>query len=239
MAGIRFNIDPLKKRVARISQELRADAFKPVMERLVARVLDRCAATTPVRSVSVINANQEREYDHRVNYIPSYHDETDPCLRVRDGKHWLLSGGNWYLANMRRIPDAAQSDYQMLLAERERRMQTTRNRFISQRSQARFLYRKSWSQCAQSLRVPHKASGQALSSETRRKPPVNPPRGYGQWRGGKNTLSAVIYNPFLEQPSRYITFNSRAILANAKAASSTNFKRDIERHLRNRITATQ
>lgn len=239
MAGIRFNITPLKKRIERISKELRADAFKPVMERLAYRVLDKCAATTPVRSVSLITANQQREYEHRINYIPSFHDETDPCLRVRDDKHWVLSGGNWYLANLRRIPDSVQSDYQTLLAERERRMQTTRQTFISQRAQARLLYRKSWGQCAQSLRVPHKWSNQVSRSETRRKPKVNPPRGYGQWRGGKHTLTATIYNPFLEQPSRYITFSSRVILANAKAACSTNFKRDIERHFRNRLTATQ
>lgn len=211
---------------------MRADKFKPLVEKLVSDVLTECVKMTPVRDAGLIEAAQQRQYDHRINYIPSVHTREDPTLIVNGDQHWLWSGGKWYLASEWRLPPQASASYHDLLTERNRRIQRIGNRpFINDRKQARFLYAKSWSQCATSLNVPIRVAGQITRSHTRRRPPKEPRRGYGQWRGGKDRLTAVIYNPFLNEPSMYKDFDPRQILMAADAKARPRFNRQMEKQI--------
>jgi hypothetical protein len=115
----------------------------------------------------------------------------------------------------------------------------SRDTFIEQRAQARFLYRKSWMQCAESARLRVTASSAVKASVTRRRPEKNPPKGYVQWRGGKDVLSLVIFNPFLDQKSRYKPFTSKQILDKASAKERPRFKRDTENRIRRALYAAR
>jgi hypothetical protein len=108
-----------------------------------------------------------------------------------------------------------------------------KNRFVEERAQARFLYKKSWLQCAQSARLNVRVSREVARSVTRRRNPVQqPPRGYAQWRGGSGALSLVIYNPFLEQPSNYKKFTGKEILVRSASRFKAQFTRDVNNRLR-------
>lgn len=105
--------------------------------------------------------------------------------------------------------------------------------FIEERAQARFLYKKSWYQCAQSARLNVRVSREVARSVTRRRNPVQqPPRGYAQWRGGSGVVSLVIYNPFLEQPSSYKKFTGKEILTRASSRFKGQFNRDVNNRIR-------
>lgn len=108
----------------------------------------------------------------------------------------------------------------------------SRSAFLGSRAPARFLYRASWGQCARSLGLYINESSDVLSSHTRRNPEEQPPQGYGQVRGGKNVISVVIYNPFLEIPSRYKPFSGRQIMADALAKHRPNFVRKVQSRMR-------
>lgn len=228
--GFRIDVTNLRRKLARKERALTAESFRPELEKHATAVLNDAAASTPVRDLSTIQAAQNKQYDARINCIPSAHELIDPSLRVNsnNGQHWLFSGGKWYLASEWKLPPNQWAQYQALEQERNRRMQKPRGQFISERAQARFLYRKSWLQVGQSLGLRMRSTGQVANSHTRRKPPKEPPRGYGQWRGGRNVLSAVVYNPFLEIPSRYKQFSGRAILAAAQAKNAPRFLRATE-----------
>jgi hypothetical protein len=60
---------------------------------------------------------------------------------------------------------------------------------------------------------------------------VNPPKAYGQVRGGKNVIAIVVSNPFLEQQSRYKDFSGKQILAQAQAKHVGAYQRAMQRRL--------
>jgi len=229
MTGFRLPLDKLRKRIKSLTANLRADDFKPELERFVTRSLKTAIDTTPARDAALIEAAQKKQYDNRINYIPSVHTVEDPTLIVNDkGEHWLFSGGKWFLANQWRINGKPQSDYMDLIAERNRRIQRIgRKPFVNDRKQARFLYKKSWWQVGQSLRLNVPVASRVSASRTRRRPVKEPPKGYGQWRGGSKVLSAVIYNPFLQTESRYKNFSGKLILRSAAAKHRPQFLAEV------------
>jgi hypothetical protein len=103
--------------------------------------------------------------------------------------------------------------------------------------QARFLYRKSWSQVGESLGLSIIAAAQVKTSLTRRKPPHDPPRGYAQIRGGKTVLNVLIYNPFLNTESDYKDFDAADILDPAIARHRPAFVAAVERRLQRALYA--
>lgn len=109
--------------------------------------------------------------------------------------------------------------------------------FIKERSQARFLYRKSWKQAADSVRMRVSVSPAVSASVTRRRPAVNPPRAFAQWRGGGEKLSLVVFNPFLNIPSKYKKFNAKSVLDRAMAKHIAQFKKDVNNRVRREIYA--
>ena len=239
MTGFRMDLSPLKRRLAKAGVSIRASAFRPDIEKFAASSLQTVVLTMPVRQVSKIVAAQTRQYDNRVNFIPSSHKLTDPALRVNDEGHWLHVGGKWYRPNVNRVPDEVWGVYQTLLHERNRRItRANQRKFIDERKQARFLYRKSWKQVADSARVRVSVSTDVRNAVTRRrKPVVQPLRGYARWQGGGDVLSLTMYNPFLEQRSRYKPFSGKTILAKAMARNLPQFRRDTENRVRRAIYA--
>lgn len=114
----------------------------------------------------------------------------------------------------------------------------TQSQFIEERAQARFLYRRSWMQVCASARLRVSVSPAVSRAVTRRRNPVaQPPRGYAQWRGGAKVLSLVIFNPFLNIPSRYKTFNAQTILDRAMAVHRPAFKKAAANRVRREIYA--
>ena len=232
-AGFRIDATQARRKFAKVRRAISANAFRVELMEFVRKSLNTAAQTTPVREASLIRANQSKQYDHRINYIPSYHTLENPSLIVNDmGEHWIYSGGKWYNGAWH-LPDEVFSEYQDLLSERERRMQTNRQAFINSRSAARFLYRDSWSEVAESLGLP----AMTRKGRSRRNPPKAPPRGYGQIRGGKDVLSVDIRNPFLEQPSQYKSFSGRVILQAAMNKHRNEFEKATGRAFRNTIKA--
>ncbi len=182
---------------------------------------------TPVRDEGLIAAAQATQYRHRVNYIPSVHELADPSLIVNDaGQAWILYAGKWYNAEWN-LPIEVWAAYQDLNEERNRRLETSQSEFIEARKQARFLWQRSWWQVAQSLAITIGVMAEIIASKTRRKPPKEPPKGYGQWRGGGQIISIVIYNPFLEEEGEYKVSNGKQILAQATAQNKSRFYKDV------------
>jgi hypothetical protein len=222
MAAIRLPLKQIASRIQALRARITASQFKPEVTRHASRVLSTCVKLTPVRSASLITRNQKKQYLNRINYIPSFHQLIDPTLIVNNdtGEFWLYVGGKWYNATWQNLPAQVQSALGELEAERDRRMNTSREEFVAFRVQARFLYQKSWTQVARSAGVSIEASGDVLKAVSRRtESQINgeykaeQPKGYAQWRGGKDTLTIVVYNPFLEQPSQYKDFSGKDILA--------------------------
>ncbi len=108
----------------------------------------------------------------------------------------------------------------------------SRSAFLGSRAPARFLYKASWGQCARSLGLFISESSDVLSAHTRRNPEEEPPQGYGQVRGGKNVISVVIYNPFLEIPSRYKLFTGKQIMADAMQKHRPSFIRKVQSRMK-------
>lgn len=237
MTGIRYNRSGIRALFEAKKKRISAASFRPQVRRYASDVLSKCVTTTPKRTLGLIRPAQRKQWKLRVNYIPSNHHESDPMLIVNDaGEHWLKHNAKWLHANKWTLRPDAWATYQMLLAERDRRMQTSREEFVEGRAQARFLYKKSWTQVARSLGVAIIAAGQILASRTRRKPPKSPPKAYGQWRGGKDVLSASIVNPFLEIKTAYWIGNGKQILAAAIARCRPKFEREIAREVERRLS---
>lgn len=221
--GLRLPIDTLRRRFAKLKDSTRAEDFRPELARFATATLKDCIATTPVRSDALIARNQVVQYHHRVNYIPSFHTLNDPTLIHNEQEEdWIYYGGKWYNGAWD-LPSDVYAAYQELWQERQRRLSTAQGEFVDERKQARFLYQRSWWQVMQSLGLSASVAAAISASRTRRKPAKEPSRGYGQWRGGKNVLTILIVNTFLDVKGKYWQGNGKAILAQATAKNKTRF----------------
>ncbi len=235
---LRIDTGGARKKNDRLLRGLRANDFRALLMEYLRKTLTTAAQMTPTRDLGLIQRNQSREYDHRINWIPSYHSLENPSLRVNeDGEHWIYCDGKWYNGAWD-LPDNVYAQYQGLIAERNRRMRTPRGPFIRNRAQARYLYRKSWSQVGESVGV-NVPVGVASKSFSRHNPPKDPPRGYGIVRGGKQALSVEVRNPFLLQPSRYISFSARNIAATAAQRHRKAFLAAVDKQSRATIKRLQ
>ncbi len=229
----------LGRRIAKLKQSTQASSFRPELERHVSRVLTDCIAMTPARPEAKITAAQRGQYKARINAIPSVHTLTDPALRVNDmGEEWIHANGKWYRSDWH-LPDEVYAAYQQLAEERARRMSTLESEFIANRLQARWLYQRSWWQVAKSLGIALSVAAQIIASHTRRKPAKEPPKGYGQWRGGKSVLSVVIRNPFLDAAGRYWNGNGQQILAQSTAKNLPRFQKEVNDKIKREISAAR
>lgn len=113
----------------------------------------------------------------------------------------------------------------------------SRRDFIASRLPARFLYKASWGQVARSLGLYFSESADVLSAHTRRNPEEDPPKGYGQYRGGKTAFSVVIYNPFLETKSRYKNFTGKEIIGDAMESGKEQFQKRVDAKMRRVVYA--
>lgn len=226
--GLRIDTSKMRRELDNKKAKIRADVFKPELKTYARKVLQSAMKATPTRNLAKITRAQTNQYAHRINYIPSFHELCDPSLIVKeDGSAWLYLNGVWYAASYRKLPDEAQAAYNELMSERERRMETPMEAFITGRAQARFLYRRSWYEVGMSIGIQMTATSNVKDSQSRRKPEEQPPQGYGQWRGGKRVLSIVIYNPFLETESKHKPFSGKAILASASSLHFAEFRGEI------------
>lgn len=216
-----------------------ASAFEPELLTFTGRVLATAIELTPVRDEALIEGNQRRQYENRVSYIHSIHwTDADPRLVVGDDGEFLFYGGKWY-RTWWKLPDEVFAAYMVLDAERERRLRTPESVFVNARKQARFLYRKSWWQVARSIKVALSVAQNVIAATTRRKPAKMPPQGYAQIRGGKDVLTVVIFNPFLEQESRYKPFSGKSILRQATSIHRKSFRNDVENKVRRLVRAAK
>lgn len=242
MTGLRIapQIGVLGRRMQRLKRSVRADEFRPELARHTKRVLDDCVKATPVRNEALITRAQVKQYEHRINYIPSVHTLSDPSLIVNDqGQPWVYMGGKWYLAT-NNMPPQVYGAYQQLNAERNRRIQTTQSDFVAQRKQARFLYQRSWWQVGQSLGLVVSVAAAVIASHTRRKPAKEPPKSYGQWRGGTKVLSVVIFNRFLDIVTKYWpSGNGKQILAQSNAKNLPRLRKECADKVKREISAAR
>lgn len=218
---------------------IRASTFSPEVLRFLKRSLTSAIQATPARSAAVIRRNQRIQYAHRINYIPSFQTLEDPSLIVKEsGDQWMLRHGKWYRPDIWELPNDVWNDYEILNRERERRMETTESEFIENRVQARFLFKKSWFEIGQSAGINVPCPADVRNSITRRrKPPLAPPKGYAQKRGGKDTFSVVVRNPFMEQTSpgghtplataRYKPFSGQDIMIRSQAKHRAKFNKEV------------
>lgn len=227
MTGFRV-VSPVLEVIAGLKVNPAAADFAPEVRRFLSRSLTTAIQLTPALSLGTIRAAQRKQYANRINYIPSVHDLIDPTLIVKsDGTQWLYTGNKWYRPDMWKLSDDVWNTYMSLLNERDRRLETNESDFIEDRAQARFLYKKSWWQIGQSAGVSVQASSAVKDAFSRHNPPKDPPKGYAQIRGGKTAYSIVVYNPFLEQESRYKRFSGKAILAEAMAQHQAQFEAEV------------
>lgn len=226
---------------------VRAKQFEPDVKTFLKRSLTTAITLTPARNLNTITAAQRKQYAHRINYIPSYHTLEDPTLIVKDDdSQWLYRGGKWYRPDIWQLPDDAWIDYEALNSERERRMQTSQSEFIEVRGRARFLFRKSWWEIGASAGVSVACPAEVRNAQTRRrKPPLNPPKGYAQSRGGKDVYSIVVRNPFLAQVSggghtplateQYKPFDGQQIIGRAMDQHRAAFEKDVAKRSKSLI----
>lgn len=240
MTGLRIapQLGVLSRRLGKLKASTRASDFRPELERFTKRTLDDCVKATPVRNEALIQRAQVKQYHNRVNYIPSFHTLEDPTLIVNEqGQHWVFSNGKWYNAEWK-LPSDVFADYSQLSEERDRRMQTVQSDFINERKQARFLYQRSWWQVGQSLGLAVAVVAGVISSHTRKA--KEPPRAYGQWRGGGKVLSAAIFNTFLDVVTKYWPKgNGKQILAQATAKNRARFIKECEDKTKRAISAAR
>lgn len=216
MTGFRVKA-PILKAFAEM-RKISANDFSPELNRFLQKCLAEAYRNTPVREAALINRNQRKQYKRRLNYIPSMYDKSNSVLIFNDeNEQWLRVDGQWYRPDIWHLPDNVYQIYQDLLAERMRRdlNPSTQTEFIRERSQARFLYKKSWKEIADSAGVPLRVSQSVANAHSRHNPPKRPPRGYVRKVGGKNTLSIIVYNPLLEQNSRYKVFSGKTLINSA------------------------
>ena len=229
--AFRFDSSGFKKKIEGLAN-MQANDLRYELFEFMRKSLTTASRNTPARDYGVIRAAQSNQYDKRVNYIPSSHTLSDPSLRVKGKEHWLYFRGKWLNASAWKLSNEAWAAYQPLLQEHQRRKQTSRANFIKDRAQARFLYRRSWLEAADSLGVEINVAQSTRKAVTRRKPAVNPPKASGQVRGGAKVLAITISNPFLEQPSRYKDFSGKRILAQAQAQHEGQYRRAMTRRLK-------
>lgn len=227
MTGLRLDARSLARQFQQKLSKVTADAFRPEVTKFAKRTLETCVKLTPIRPLATIRAAQKKQYANRVNNIPSVHTLEDPTLIVKDDVHWLYAQGRWWPASFRELPSDIQAIHDELNSERERRLETSEGDFIAMRAQARFLYRRSWWEAGQSIGLSISVDQAVIDSHSRHNPPANPPKAYAQWRGGKNVLSVVIFNPFLETESRYKPFSGKAILLQATEINRPRFDADL------------
>lgn len=217
---------------------IRASEFAPDVSLFLKRSLGTAIQLTPARSLATIKKNQRKQYRNRINYIPSYHVLYDPSLIVKDDdSQWLFREGKWYRPDVWNLPMDVWNDYETLNRERERRMEKSESEFIEERAQARFLFKRSWYEIGESAGISVTCPANVRESVTRRTPPLNPPRGYAQKRGGKDVYSIVVRNPFLDQTSsgghaplataQYKMFNGQDIIGRAMAMHRPAFQKSV------------
>lgn len=227
--GLRIDtmVNQIRRRLDKLKSNTNANAFRPELERFAARTLATCIESTPVRELGLIERAQRKQYEHRINYIPSYHTLEDPTLIVNErDEEWLYVSGKWYRADWN-LNGEVWGAYQELSQERARRMQIAQSDFVNARAQARWLYRKSWWQVAQSLGLAMSVAAAIIDSRTRKQPPREPHKAYGQWRGGGAVLSVVIINPFLDIKTKYWRGNGKNILAQSIAKHRARFWKEV------------
>jgi hypothetical protein len=235
MAKTGFRIDVRKMRTKLNGlANLRADEFRDDVMDYTRKTLTTAVRETPVREYSVIRENQIAQYNLYVNFIPDCHRLIDPSLRINGRQHWLFFRGKWYNASDWKLSPEAFDAYQSLLSEHNRRANIAKSTFIKNRAQARFLYRKTWTEAADSLGMQVTTTANVRNSVTRRKPKVFPPKSYGQTHGGGTAFSVTISTPFLtaKPRSKYQTFDPADIMASAQAKHIRQFERTIKRKMR-------
>jgi hypothetical protein len=239
-ANLRFNVSEFRKIMAKKKKRVSAASFRPQMEKFVGRALALAAANCPTRDLSLIKAAQEKQYDLWINYVPSASDYTsDPrlCYKANgEDSARFFSRGKWYCVPGRPMPDEDWANFEMLSAERERRMATPRSAFIANRAQARFLYVQQYWLIAKSLGVRAPIAGEAIASKSRRQPPKRVQRPNARWQGGKDILSAVISAPFLSNATKYWQGNGLDILKDASAAERPAFVKSVRDEMIKRLT---
>jgi len=231
LSGFRIDSSKFLSKLERAKAEIRLETFRPYLLDYVRKSLNAAIKLTPAREYQLIKSAQNRQYSNRINYIPTIHRLENPSLIAKGGREYLFLNGKWYLPDKWKLPDNVWNVYQQLLAERQRRMQTSRGDFIQHRAQARYLYKKSWVQVGASIGLDIRAPQSVLNSVTRRKPPKEPDKGYAQIRGGKTKLSVVIYNPFVTQKTAYWKGDGGRIILEAMELHRSNFDAQIKRHL--------
>jgi hypothetical protein len=239
MTGFRIDASQLIRKAKALQKEVTADKFRPDLLDFVRISLNTAVKMTPARALATIQAAQRNQYDNRVNYIPSVHELRDPTLIIKPDGMWLYCGGEWYLPNSWNVPPNVWAIFEQLLSEHLRRMDTPKNDFVAKRAQARFLYKKEFVQVGQSLGLAIIAPRAVKDSQSRRDPvtgtpPIKPPRGYAQVRGGKWVISVVIYLPAIDD-STYRDFDMGDILQDAMAQHRPAFNRRVQKHIE-RIT---
>ena len=238
MTGFILNLKSLGVKLDKLAN-VRADEFYDEVMEFTRKSLNTAQGMTPTRDYSLIRKNQLKQYSDRVNCIPSSHRLIDPSLRIdpRTKKHWLYFSGKWWNASEWKLPANAFAAYGPLLAEHQRRITTTQATFIRERAQARFLYRKTWSETAESLGLQVSTSANVREAHTRHDPPKAPPRGYGDHQGGDKVFTVSIYNPLLKQPSRYKDFDGVEIMGRAIARHKGEYERSVRARIRQLATA--
>lgn len=236
--GFRINVSEYSQKLALVKENLQAQYFWPDLLEYLRKSLNRCVKTEHERDAGLIKRNQQVQYGNRINYIPSIHWRDGDRLNVAsDGTHWLNVGGTWYKANVWKMPSHVWGIYQELLAERNRRMETSRADFVQNRAQARFLYKKSWVQVGESLGLEVRSSEKVQKSLTRRIPAKDPAKGYPQQRGGGTIISIAIYNPFATKPTPYFNGDGASVLSDAQAEQRKPFEDAVKRKLNRAIFA--
>jgi hypothetical protein len=235
--GFRIDTSQLQRKLDLAAKGLRAETFRPQLLNFVRVSLNEAVKLTPAREYQLIRSAQMRQYSNRINYIPSFHTRENPTLIVKPTGHFLYFNGKWLRPDIWKVSNEALNAYLFLLGERQRRMETVRAEFVAQRAQARFLYKKSWTQVGASIGLDIRANASVKASVTRRKPNQDPPAGYAQIRGGKRVLSVVIYNPFLTEQTAYWKESGADIIRDAMAQHKSNFDAQVKRQLQRALYA--
>jgi hypothetical protein len=235
--GLSFDVKQFRRIMAEKKKRISAASFRPQFEKFVSESLTLAAQNCPTRALDLIQSAQQKQYQNRIDYIPSIHwADADPRLVAKGEALWAFSGGKWYNATAWKLPPLVYSQFMELNAERERRMQTERGEFITNRAQARWLYVKQFWRIAKALGLRITCAAEAIASHTRRKPPKEPPAPNAQWRGGKHVLSVAITAPFLSTETAYWTGNGLDILKDASDSLRPTFKRAVMDEVIKRIS---
>lgn len=233
-SGLRIDARKLVNKIQKNLGRVQASDFRPELMRHTRRVLATAIKETPLRNESVIRSAQGFQYDARVDYIPSVHELVDPSLVVKEDVYWLYANGQWWAASYRELPDEINEILNELITERDRRLTTSVSSFVAERAQARFLYHKSWWQVSESVGAGLSVDSSISSAHSRpyHLPSGEPPRAYGQVRGGKHVLSVVVYNPFLDTPTKYWRkVSGKQILSAAEKTNHSQFIREVNQKM--------